>query len=69
MKKSEIKVGSFYRARVSGSYATVRVDAIADHCSDLSTFYNVTNLKTGRKLTFQSARKFRSEVSESGVPV
>ncbi|MCH7990642.1 MAG: hypothetical protein IID46_15990 [Planctomycetes bacterium] len=73
MKKSEIKVGSFYSARVSGVYVTVRVNEISTtYCYQdfkAGTDYHVTNLLTGRKLTFQSARKFRMEVSESGVPV
>ncbi len=74
MKKSEIVVGRFYRARVSGFPVTVRVDSIGTvypnrHYLKCGTHYHVTNLKTGRQLTFQSAQKFRFETNESGVPV
>lgn len=66
MKKSEIKVGGHYAARVSGNFVTVRVDEIAKRESNVyrkgGTYYVVTNLKTGRKLTFKSAMKFRREV-------
>ncbi len=72
MKKSEIKVGGYYRARVSGILVTVRVDDIETRNADTSrqgrTYYWVTNLRTNRRLTFQSAQKFRLEVNESGVP-
>lgn len=73
MKKSEIKVGGYYQARISGNFVTVRVDEIgtryADRFRQGGTYYRVTNLKTGRSLTFLSARKFRLEVNESGVPI
>lgn len=74
MKKSEIKIGLTYRAKVSGKVVTVRVDDI-ETVSQVSyptlhdgirrvrkggTNYHVTNLTTGRKLTFRSAAKFRS---------
>ena len=72
MKKTEIKVGSFYRARVSGVYVTVRVNEISTtYCYQdfkAGTDYHVTNLLTGRKLTFQSARKFRLEGDVNGRP-
>lgn len=72
MKKAEIKVGGYYRAKVSGNLVTVRVDAVreTDPAGTLTnkrgnikspvTVYDVTNLKTGRKTTFRSAAKFRS---------
>ena len=75
MKKSEIKVGGLYRAKVSNNLVTVRVDAIREegsrvrpqstaraNYSRINTYYDVTNLSTGRKTTFRSAMKFRSEV-------
>lgn len=59
MKKSEIKVGGHYVAKVSGKLATVRVD---DMCTvPGETRFDVTNLATGRKTTFRSAQKFRRE--------
>ena len=75
MKKHEIQVGGHYTARVSGQFVTVRVEAIrkahrlgggARHPDELSvgeyTVYDVTNLATGRRLTFRSAAKFRGNV-------
>ncbi len=65
MKKSEIKVGGHYRAKVSNNLTTVRVDGIEDRSYSFEkahTAYHVINLATGRKLTFRSAAKFRSEV-------
>ena len=62
MKKSEIKVGGHYVAKVSDKLVTVRVDAIrkAEYPTSGSARYDVTNLSTGRKTTFRSAMKFRS---------
>jgi len=69
MKKNEIKVGGLYRAKVSGKLVTVRVDAIRvrDGYGTMkdTTVYDITNLSTGRKTTFKSAVKFRSEVKVS----
>ena len=61
MKKHEIKVGGLYLAKVSGVVTTVRVDAIREGTSFNrdATFYDVANLRTGRKTTFRSAAKFR----------
>lgn len=68
MKKADIKIGGHYIARVSGKLTTVRVDAIQDRNGidggryvKAHTDYDVTNLATGRKLTFRSAAKFRFE--------
>ena len=66
MKKHEIKIGSHYLARVSGKRVMVRVDAINKPSYESymlrnrrpSETYAVTNLATGRKLTFRSAAKF-----------
>ena len=70
MKKNEIRVGGYYTARISGRFVTVRVDAISQSGPYFSgakrevTVYDVTNLATGRKTTFRSAAKFRSEARE-----
>lgn len=68
MKKNEIKVGGKYRAKVNGSVVTVRVDKIVDP-SKLSSHpymrYEVTNLTTGRRTSFRSSTKFRSEVTDT----
>lgn len=74
MKKNEIKVGGLYRAKVSNVVVTVRVDEIRvvlkhNHswgaAAGDKTVYDVTNLSTGRKTTFRSAAKFRSQVNLS----
>lgn len=66
MKSKEIKVGGHYMAKVSGNLVTIRVDAIRTRNGYASvkdrTVYDVTNLKTGRKTTFESAMKFRGVV-------
>lgn len=71
MKQKQIEVGGRYVARVSGNFVTVRVDAIRESFSrDKSqTVYDVTNLKTKRKLTFRSAQKFRYIAREEKADV
>jgi hypothetical protein len=67
MKASEIEVGGTYTARVSGNLVAVRVDAIRETVESRGSKlvdghrYDVTNLATGRKLTFRSAAKFRGK--------
>ena len=75
MKKSEIKIGGTYTAKVSGKLTIVRVDAIRESrryrtvtyggLRELreTTVYDVTNLTTNRKTVFRSAAKFRQTVS------
>lgn len=71
MKQTEIKVGEQYQAKVSGQIVVVRVDAIREAFSYHrgvergKVVYDVTNLRTGRALTFKSAAKFRRPVSKS----
>ena len=66
MKKNEIKVGGVYTAKVSGKLTTVMVTAIRKRMSGYGprarevTVFDVTNLSTGRKITFASAMKFRA---------
>jgi hypothetical protein len=69
MRQHEIKVGKIYSAKVSGQIVHVRVEAIREvdgwngggfrHRRKSTTHYDVTNLRTKRKLTFKSAAKFR----------
>jgi hypothetical protein len=67
MKKSEIKIGGHYLAKVNGKVVTVRVDAIRTGPRGISkndySSYDVTNLATGRKTTFRSAAKFRRPIN------
>lgn len=58
MKAKEIKVDTLYRAKVNGKLVTVRVEAIRRMAR--TTYYDVTNLTTGRRTSFRSAMKFRS---------
>lgn len=62
MKKAQIVIGGVYEARVSGHFVQVRVDGIRerDGFKRAETVFDVTNLRTGRKLIFRSAAKFRS---------
>lgn len=66
MRKNEIRVGGLYLAKISNNIVTVRVDSIREaeptQFKRAETVYGVTNLKTGRKVTFRSAAKFRAEV-------
>lgn len=67
MKKSEIKVGGFYKASVNGKVVTVRVDDVRERAmSGLgnSVSYVVTNTATGRTTTFRSAAKFREVATD-----
>ncbi len=52
---------------MSNKIVTVRVDAIREHqgIAQCGVKYDATNLTTGRKLTYRSAAKFRSEVIAS----
>ena len=71
MKKSEIKIGGYYLAKINGRLVTVQVDRVNETTKTrngkiyFGDHYDVTNLATGRKVTFRSAARFRSEV---GVP-
>lgn len=68
MKKSQVKVGGEYIAKVNNKLATVKVDYTENVCDERgqkSTRYFVTNLKTGRRCVFRSAAKFRREVGSS----
>jgi superfamily I DNA/RNA helicase len=64
MKQHEIRVGGVYVAKVSNKLTKVRVDSIDSMTlrGRTRSMYHVTNLATGRKTTFGSAQKFRSEV-------
>lgn len=67
MKAKEIKEGGIYQAKVSGKLTEVRVDKIRTRNGYGSikdrTVYDVTNLRTKRTTTFESATKFRGVVN------
>ena len=72
MKKHEIVVGGHYQARISGNFVTVKVESIRQRegygTTRDRTVYDVLNLKTGRRTTFDSAAKFRKEVKGTVPP-
>src|SRR6185503_5121579 len=67
MKASQIKPLGIYTAKVSNNLTQVQVNQIRTRRSDGRTVYEVTNLKTGRKTTFESAAKFRSEATKESA--
>lgn len=70
MLKAQIKVGGFYKAKVSDKIVTVRVDSITERegtkLAKATTVYGVTNMTTGRTTVFRSAAKFRGEAADPG---
>lgn len=74
MIAKQIRVGSVYAARVSQKISPVRVDAVREiylsyrrEGKRLATCFEVTNLDTGRKLTFKSAAKLRYKLNDAGI--
>ena len=61
MKKSEIKKGKCYTAKVSGRMATVRIDA-----DNPNGGWDATNLTTGKKIRIRSAQRLRHETRPPG---
>lgn len=57
MKANQIVKGGHYSARISGNFTTVVVNEILERNG--RTVYDVTNLTTGRRVTFRSAQRFR----------
>jgi len=61
MKKSEVKKGKCYTAKVSGRMATVRIDA-----DNPNGGWDATNLTTGKKVRIRSAQRLRHETRPPG---
>ena len=59
MQAKDLKIGGHYLAKVSGKLTTVRIDSIRENRWNRSITYAVTNLATGRQVSFHSCRKFR----------
>ena len=59
MKKSEVKIGGTYTAKVNGKVAKVRIDAENPHGG-----WDATNLATNRKVRIKTAQRLRAAVSE-----
>jgi len=56
MKKSEVRVGSVYAAKVSDKLVEVRIDGENRHGG-----WNATNLATGKKVHIKSAQRLRGK--------
>ena len=61
MKKSEVKVGHVYVAKVSGRLVPVRIDSVHSRQG-----WNATNTKTGRRVHIKSAQRLRREAKPKG---
>ncbi len=61
MKKSEIKVGKHYAAKVSGKMATVRIDAANPRGG-----WDAMNLRTNKKVRIKSAQRLHHETRAPG---
>jgi hypothetical protein len=58
MKSKDIIIGGLYAAKVSGYWVSVRVTGQRDQerYGKIRTVFEVTNLRTGRRLTVSAAR-------------
>jgi hypothetical protein len=57
MKKSDVKIGGTYTAKVSDKLVEVRIDAESRHGG-----WDATNLATNKKVRIKSAQRLRTEV-------
>jgi hypothetical protein len=63
MKKSEVKIGRVYTAKVTNKVVQVRIDAESRYGG-----WGATNLATGKKVRIQSAQRLRAAVGGDGAP-
>jgi len=61
MKKTDVKVGKCYAAKVSGKMATVRIDA-----ENPRGGWDATNLRTNKKVRIRSPQRLRHETRVPG---
>ena len=59
MKKSDVKIGGTYTAKVNEKVVRIRIDAENPHGG-----WDATNLETNRKVRIKTAQRLRSVVSE-----
>jgi hypothetical protein len=57
MKKSDVKTGGVYAAKVTGKVVSVRIDRESPHGG-----WDATNLATGKKVRIKSAQRLRGPV-------
>ncbi len=62
MKKSEVKIGKLYTAKVTNKVVQVRIDAESRYGG-----WDATNLATGKKVRIQSAQRLRAAVGADGA--
>ena len=62
MKKSEVKIGRAYTAKVTNKVVQVRIDAESRYGG-----WDATNRATGKKVRIQSARRLRAAVGGDGA--
>jgi hypothetical protein len=62
MKKSEVKIGRAYTAKVTNKVVQVRIDAESRYGG-----WDATNLATGKKVRIQSAQRLRAAVGGAGA--
>jgi hypothetical protein len=63
VKKSEVKIGRTYTAKVTNKVVQVRIDAESRYGG-----WDATNLATGKKVRIQSAQRLRAAVGGDGAP-
>jgi hypothetical protein len=64
VKKADVKVGSFYRAMVSGKIQVIKITR--DRSPDRG--FDATNPATGRYILIRSAQRLRGAAPEPGKP-
>lgn len=69
MKQSDVMVGGFYTARVSGNMVVVRIDASLGHRAfgAKRAIWQATNLATGKVITVSAARLQRRVGQEAAL--
>jgi len=63
MKKSEVKIGGVYTAKVTDKLVSVRIDAVK------GTGWSATNMATGKTIHIKSAQRLRGEAKGAAKPV
>jgi len=63
MKKSQVKVGSEYVAKVSGKLAHIRIDSENPHGG-----WDATNMATKKAVRIKSAQRLRAEAGRKATP-
>ena len=60
MKKSEVKVGGVYTAKVSDRIVSVRIDSVHSKQG-----WNATNTQTGKRIHIKSAQRLRGWLQQA----